>query len=212
MNDDTRRVQKIQERQIADAWHRIETWLRHHAPATVPMLRPGASEEQLDALQQTLGVRLPADLKALWRLCAGTYSVPGAAFLWEQWAPMSFPAVIEVYQRHMLRQQQQQRQQQNDDEFLIWRAAWIPVCAYAADDHTSGLYLDAETGRLGYWDRFGERRVEFESLTTYLEETADALETPALVTGYKPGLVNGALVWGPPSDPEQAGLWVPCRG
>jgi hypothetical protein len=59
---------------------------------------------------------------------------------------------------------------------------------------------------------FGERQPEFESLTTFLEEMADALEAPSLADPAKPGLVNRGLVWGPPVDPDLEALWVPFAG
>lgn len=85
------------------------------------------------------------------------------------------------------------------DDFVFWRPAWIPVFSFGADDTTSGLCLDAETGRLCYWSRYAERWPEYESLTTYLEETADTLETPWLTDGAQPGLIDQHLVWGPSS-------------
>jgi cell wall assembly regulator SMI1 len=49
---------------MRDAWNRIETWLRQHAPAVLRGLRPGADESALRALERELGVLLPADLRA----------------------------------------------------------------------------------------------------------------------------------------------------
>ncbi|MDX2683577.1 hypothetical protein [Streptomyces soliscabiei] len=45
-----------------------------------------------------------------------------------------------------------------------------------------------------------------------LEEVADRLEYPKLATGYKPGLIGEALVWGPPDSEEAAALWEPWTG
>ncbi|MFJ8229659.1 hypothetical protein ACIQ9E_06820 [Streptomyces sp. NPDC094448] len=89
-------------------------------------------------------------------------------------------------------------------EIVTWRPVRIPVCSFGADDRTSGLCVDMETGQLWFWSRYADRRCEFGSLTEYLQETADALEVPSLVTGAMAGLVNGALAWGPPTwaDPE----------
>ncbi|MFD7070595.1 SMI1/KNR4 family protein [Streptomyces sp. NPDC059913] len=209
MNDDIQHAQAIEERQVADAWLRIETWLRQHAPATMELFHPGATEDEIAALQQTLGVRIPAGLKNLWLRHAGVRTIPGQGnnFMLGPWALMAFDSVVSVYQQQMLFQERD-----GDDTYLFWRPAWIPVCSFYAADHTSGLYLDAETGRLGSWSRFAGHRTEFESLTDYLEEMADALEMPSLATGDKPGLVNGVLVWGPPQDPDLKALWTPFTG
>lgn len=205
MDDDLRH--KIEVRQVTDAWRRIETWLSAHAPASLAMLRPGATEEEIDGLQTAIGVRIPAGLRALWRLHAGVYVDPSASFLLGRWSLMDFASVVRTYQRETTSQRRP-----GADRFVLWRPAWIPVCSYSADDSSYGLYLDAETGRLGYWDRFGERRVEYESLTTYLEEMADSLEAPSLATGYRPGIVDRGLVWGPPNHPGERARWVEFTG
>jgi len=71
------------------------------------------------------------------------------------------------------------------------------MCSFNAHDTLHGLYLDIETGMICRWGEFGERQPEFESLTTFLEEMADALEAPSLAGPAKPGLVNGGLAWVP---------------
>ncbi|MFF3460398.1 SMI1/KNR4 family protein [Streptomyces sp. NPDC002730] len=200
-------LEEIAARQVTGAWQRIETWLHAHAPASYASLKAGASEGEIAALEEALGVRIPADLKALWSLHSGVHNVHGARFLMENWALMDLDSVVSFYQ-----QQMRSQQRDGDDEFTFWTVSWIPVCSFGADDRTYGLYLDAETGQLCYWDRYGERRPEYASLTTYLEEMADALEAPSLVTGARPGLADGGLAWGPPTDPDIEAAWVPFAG
>ncbi|MBO0514791.1 SMI1/KNR4 family protein [Streptomyces beijiangensis] len=215
MSDDMQRAQTVEERQVTDAWRRIASWLRQHAPATLEELLPGASEEEIAALEQALGVRIPVGLKALWRECAGVQSGSGAVFLLERRALMRFDAIVVVYQMQIQLQRRSQTLSERRgevQEVALWQPSWIPFCSFGADDYTYGLSLDAETGRLWSWSQFAERSVEFESLTAYLEEMADVLEVPSLATGYRPGLVNDALEWGPPEDPEQRALWVPYSG
>ncbi|MCA1218138.1 SMI1/KNR4 family protein [Streptomyces sp. 8L] len=204
-----RDTQVIAERQVADAWQRIETWLNQNAPATMDTLRPGASEDGLAEIQRAIGVRIPAELKALWRHSAGVSAEPGrdVAYLLGEWAPMHFDGIIQIYERFMSSQQQP-----GSEDFLIWRPAWIPFAAIDASDCAAGLLLDAETGEIWHWDRYGDRSPKFESLTVYLEEMADILEAPGLSNGAKPGLLNGALVWGPPVDVNQAAHWIEFTG
>ncbi|MER6692373.1 SMI1/KNR4 family protein [Streptomyces minutiscleroticus] len=192
-------------RQVTDAWRRIEAWLEAHAPGTLAALRPGALVTEVAALQERIGVRIPPGLKALWREHAGVHDLPWAAFLLGDWALMDFESVAEVYER-----MRDFHRRDGSEECVIWRAAWIPVCSFTARDHTSGLFLDAETGRMHHWDRYGDRTPRYESLTTYLEEMADRLEAPSLMTGERPGLLDlRALVWGPPSDAGRAAAWEP---
>lgn len=60
----------------------------------------------------------------------------------------------------------------------MWEPSWIPVVTAGPADRTSGLYLNAATGYLGRWSRYNEARTEErDTLVTYLEETADMLNT-----------------------------------
>ncbi|HET6356516.1 hypothetical protein [Streptomyces sp.] len=107
------------------------------------------------------------------------------------------------------------RRTPGDDQITIWKPSWIPVCSFGVTDRTSGLYLDTETGYLGHWSRYNEDRGdedERDTLTTYLEEIADSLETPSLATRDKPGLINGSLVWGSMINPDQEDQWVAFEG
>ncbi|MEV1085742.1 hypothetical protein AB0I98_47305 [Streptomyces sp. NPDC050211] len=68
-------------REIADAWQRITGWLQHNAPDSHAALRAGASPATITALEEDLGVQIPADLRALWLLTAGDNGVSSAGFL-----------------------------------------------------------------------------------------------------------------------------------
>ncbi|WP_327352005.1 SMI1/KNR4 family protein [Streptomyces sp. NBC_01304] len=199
----------VEARQVTDAWQRIEAWLGQHAPGTLAALRPGARDAEVTALvQDRIGVRIPPGLRALWAEHAGVHDVPWASFMLGDRALMDFEAVVSKYE--MMRDLQRR---DGDEEHPFWRAAWIPFCSAGAHDTASGLYLDAETGRICHWDMYGERTPRYESLTTYLEEMADRLEAPTLVGGDKPGLLDlRALAWGPPVDAERAALWEPFTG
>ncbi|XER99792.1 hypothetical protein HEP87_56600 [Streptomyces sp. S1D4-11] len=99
------------------------------------------------------------------------------------------------------------------DRITVWKATWVPVVSHGAADSTSGLYLDAATGYLGRWSRCNESRDgELDTLVTYLEETADMLETPALATRDEPGLIGGALVWSSRLSPSLKDEWQPLTG
>ncbi|MFD7445997.1 hypothetical protein [Streptomyces sp. NPDC059909] len=61
----------IEARQVAQAWGRIEAWLAEHAPASFTSLKAGASEEEIAALEGSIGVRVSDGVKALWQMHAG---------------------------------------------------------------------------------------------------------------------------------------------
>ncbi|MFI7103559.1 SMI1/KNR4 family protein [Streptomyces sp. NPDC050161] len=197
-------TQDIETRQVTDAWTRIETWITHHAPHTRTLLLTGASPDAVTALQRQTGVRIPVSLKALWACCAGTRTDEHSTFLMGGHALMRLETVATKYSQEM------SYQHRHTDDTVTWRAAWIPVFSFSADDQASGLYLDAETGRLCRWTRYAQHHpeVEYESLTDFLEEMADSLETPGLATSDRPGLVEGALVWVSRLHPDDEHLWT----
>ncbi|GAA3169074.1 MULTISPECIES: SMI1/KNR4 family protein [Streptomyces] len=198
------RTRDIEARQVADAWARIETWIARHAPRTRTLLLGGASRDTVTALQRQTGARIPSSLSALWARCAGTRADRHSTFLMGGHALMRLETVATKYGQEM------EFQRRYTDSAVTWRAAWIPVFSFSADDQTSGLYLDAESGRLCRWTRYAQHHPEvaYESLTEFLEEMADSLENPGLATSDEPGLVEGALVWGSRIHPDDVHLWT----
>ncbi|MFI7316783.1 SMI1/KNR4 family protein [Streptomyces venezuelae] len=191
---------------VTRAWSRIVEWLAAYAPPSYAALRPGASDDEIAALETTLGASVPEELKALWRLTAGEDGVAGAGLMMGAWALMPLDAVIEVHRRRM---RFQEGSGESDDELALWKPSWIPFCSYSPDDTTYGLYLNGETGEVYSWSRFNERPREYESLPAYLELMAVSLEAPLTAAGpEKPGMLGGALVWGPPAHEERGERWV----
>ncbi|MCQ9133116.1 SMI1/KNR4 family protein [Streptomyces hilarionis] len=203
-------------RQVADAWHRITDRLRHHAPASYAALRAGASPAALAALEADLDVPLPVELRALWLLTCGDDGGGGPGCLPGNRVLMSLDAVAATYRRErdfQAREDARDAGRPEDERITVWKASRIPVVALGPFDTTSGLYLDAATGHLGRWSRFGdEHEEELDTLVTYLEETADMLEAPALATRDRPGLIDGTLVWLSGVDPAQEDRWRPLTG
>ncbi len=209
-------VEAATAREVVDAWRRITDWLRRNAPASHAALRVGVSPAAVTALEDELGIRIPAGLSALWSLTSGDDGVGGAGCLPGNQALMTLEAVGAFYRQQMESQAHQDRlnaRRSEDDRITVWKAAWIPVVSYGVADRTSGLYLDAETGYLGRWSRYNEGFAdEPDTLVTYLEDVADMLEAPALATRDRPGLVDGALVWGSRLDPAYEDRWQPLAG
>ncbi|MFJ3766131.1 hypothetical protein ACIPQJ_00790 [Streptomyces sp. NPDC090082] len=196
-------------RQVEDAWGRIAAWLAAHAPASHAALRPGLGGEAVEAFGWGLGVRIPAELRALWRLVAGDDGVGWAGCLPGNTALMSLEQVGGHYRERM-----RGLVPVREGEDAQWRASWIPVISRDVRDRTSGLHLDVESGFLGRWSRYrdDEHLEERDTLLTYLEDMADMLHSPALAVRDAPGLLDGALVWRSGLDPAQDGVWRPLAG
>jgi cell wall assembly regulator SMI1 len=56
---------------ISQSWQRIDTWLLAFAPAYAAYLFPGVTAEALEEAEAKLGLTLPADFKASYRIHNG---------------------------------------------------------------------------------------------------------------------------------------------
>ncbi|MET9610405.1 SMI1/KNR4 family protein [Streptomyces sp. NPDC006512] len=196
-------------REVSDVWARIAAWLASHAPASYAALRAGVDEEVIDAFEGRLGVRIPAELRTLWGLIAGDEGVGRCGCLPDNMALMPLEEA-EVFYRERMKNPVMHL---DGEEVDWWKASWIPVISYGPDDRTSGLYLDTESGFLGRWSRYNDTHLEErDTLVTYLEETADMLEYPALAARDQPGLVGDRLVWGSGLFPTDEEAWRPLAG
>ncbi|WP_240046075.1 SMI1/KNR4 family protein [Streptomyces sp. L-9-10] len=167
-------------------------------------LKAGASENEIAALEDTMGVHVSDGVKALWRMRAGTDSMASAVFMLGNWALVGLDSVAAVYRERMLFQRQNEAQ-----GYMTWKTPWIPFCSYTVTDTSYGLCVDGESGTVWGWEETAVVTPRFDSLTDYLEEMADALEAPGLAVGPMPGVARGALLWGEPSDPAVKEEWVP---
>ncbi|NEC68674.1 SMI1/KNR4 family protein [Streptomyces sp. SID9727] len=189
---------------VARVWAQILEWLAEYTPPSYAALRPGASDDELTELEVALGVRVPEELKALWRLSAGEDGVNGSGLMLGDWALMPLDAVAEVHRRQM----EVEKEFSGEDGPAFWESWWIPFCSSGPADTVLGLFLDGRTGEVRRWTRYGDRDREYTSLAAYLELMAVNLEAPLTAAGpEKPGMLDGALVWGPP-DGEDGDQWV----
>jgi cell wall assembly regulator SMI1 len=56
-------------------WDRIHIWLAAHAPEVLESLRPGATEKAIRAAEEAMGVTLPDDVRACYRIHDGQQPV-----------------------------------------------------------------------------------------------------------------------------------------
>jgi cell wall assembly regulator SMI1 len=77
-------------------WKRIHTWLDANAPESYGHLRPGASAEAIRSAEQTLGLDLPTDVKASYRIHDGQDSEPGLIG-GEGWCLLPLQEMVELW-------------------------------------------------------------------------------------------------------------------
>ncbi|MBK3562903.1 hypothetical protein [Streptomyces sp. MBT62] len=204
-------VTAVTVREVADAWRRITRRLRDSAPDSFAGLRTGAELAAVAALESELGVRIPVELTVLWLLTAGDDGSDGRGCLPGNRALLPLDAVAAVHRQKTEAQAHLDTAyagRPEEERITVWRPGWIPVAADSPANRVSGLYLDTETGFLGRWSRYDDHPDdERDTLVTYLEETADALEAPALAPRDEPGLIGGTLVWRSAIDPAREGRW-----
>ncbi|MFD7338461.1 SMI1/KNR4 family protein [Streptomyces violascens] len=190
-------TEDIAARQVAEAWHRIEGWLREHAPASHAALLPGASEDEILVVEEAYGMRMPEDLRTLWNLAGGCTGLYGGVFF-DNYDLVPLSAGVEFHGNRMRFQIEDGGNDANGIPW--WRPGWIPAFSKSRDSQSFVNYLDCESGLLYSWDRYGTNnygteKEELDSVSTYLEAVADSLESPALATRDSPGLIDGYLVW-----------------
>jgi cell wall assembly regulator SMI1 len=79
-------------------WGRIHAWLDANAPEIYGHLRPGASAEAMRVAVGAIGLALPADVKASYRIHDGQGGEPGLIG-GEGWCLLPLQKMVELWQR-----------------------------------------------------------------------------------------------------------------
>ena len=173
-------------------WTRIRSWIEANAPQLLEVLQPGASEARIRKLEESLSIRLPDDVKALYRLCNGQSSydyglLNGTEFLsleriqdeWSVWKGLlDAGELVPDDSVESSRIDRGIRQ-------VWWSPKWIPLTYNGAGDHHC-LDLDpAKEGTMGQiitmWHDDDERKVVASSIRAWLQQYAEQLKSGQLV-------------------------------
>src|SRR5687768_15301119 len=78
-------IERVSDRraaQVSTSWARIKAWLRGNLPETLADLCPGASAALIEEFENTIGRRLPDDVRESWRIHNGQegFNIPGVIF------------------------------------------------------------------------------------------------------------------------------------
>ncbi|MEU0072156.1 SMI1/KNR4 family protein [Streptomyces sp. NPDC006332] len=158
-----------------EAWQRIETWFRQHAPTSAALLRSPAPAEQITAVEDAIGYPFPPALLAWYRLHDGSAGValadPVGSYGHVDWLPAGkgWLPLQSVRDQYELMTQHWERE-----------PGLIPF-AYTPGDGWHGYYVDARKdeptyGNVGTWAVDQASEPTGWPLADWLEELASALE------------------------------------
>lgn len=142
---------------IETVWNRIDTWLARHAPAILSKLQPGATDEELRLTEAVMGIELPQEVRASYRVHNGCNGWPCI----EHWRLVSLAEMSEIWQmmKGILDDQDPTNEYffgPQDGEILSepfplqvvwWHPKWIPLLEFGNGD---GLYVDVAPGPTGH--------------------------------------------------------------
>ena len=182
---------------ITEAWNRISAWLQSHAPTTLQLLQPPATEEQLQHLATQTNLELPEDFKDFYRLMNGTDPEGNGCGLFpacDEWDEMAFSplAVEKILQDWQLQKELLETGNFADLEAQPgdgiapdwWNIGWIPFASNGGGDLYCIDLAPVPTGQKGqvifYAHETGEHQLLAGSLADYLNDLAIALESNAL--------------------------------
>lgn len=182
---------------ISDSWNRIEAWAQTHAPKMLEDLGPGASGEEIAALESGLGLSLPADLRESLQIHNGeTDGWPCKVFA-DCGAYLGTERILEAWaQRKEITEQMEDSEDdpQDRDQLIrdgiivvegpvraeMFRREWIPVMDCNGDVFWAVDLAPAEGGQVGQlievdWESCSWRVVA-DSFADFLEQYANRLE------------------------------------
>lgn len=168
-------------REVKRIWHRVEHWLRAHAPEALAELREGVSQGDLERLQLAIGAPLPPDFMDFYRVHDGAV---GQA-LFGGWELLSVEQALLT--RGMMNdlgwgtpELPNEGQPHGPVKPLWWSAWWIPILTDASGDMFCVDLQPARGGHVGQLISFvhdsPDRKVVTASLRSWFDEFASDLE------------------------------------
>jgi cell wall assembly regulator SMI1 len=157
---------------ITDLIKRLDKWLHENRPDYYAQLLPGATDQEIAELEQSLGLAIPPALASLLQWKNGQTT---DTKLVDNWSLLSCASIIDCWQSLT--------EWQEDGSFEVenwWSRDWIPFlydhsgnnCCIDATGHFSG-----KAGQiLYYWHDDNSRKVTHENFDKWLETIVLAME------------------------------------
>jgi cell wall assembly regulator SMI1 len=167
-----------------EIWDRIEAWLAQHAPAVLAGLNGPATEQELDATERALGVKLPEDVRASYRRHNGQPDSKNS--LLGGWDFMRLDRIRAIWK--MLTElfaQDQFKGFRNDASASImsrdwWNPKWVPFAENGSGDHYCIDLAPGKRGKLGqvvlWYHDDGTRPILARDLRAFFSDFAKQLK------------------------------------
>jgi cell wall assembly regulator SMI1 len=138
---------------LRDIWDRIEEWLVSNAPEVLDSLNPGASDDEFQRIEATLGVSLPASVRAAYSIHNGQAidpafgDSPGFVYGWALFSLDRIEREWKCWHELVDRGDFDGIAAQPDGPItpLWWNTRWIPIAGNDSGDHYC-LDLDPAPG------------------------------------------------------------------
>ena len=168
---------------IEATWKRIEAWLAANAPPVLASLQAGASAEEIGQLERVLGVTLPDDVKASYRIHDGQgegsaglteegdlLPLAQIARAWSSWQQLAVAGSFDMAES----------QPSGPIKTQWWNLRWIPFTHDGSGNHLC-LDLDPAPGGtpgqvITMWHDDARRKIVAASFSLWLAHFADQLE------------------------------------
>ena len=181
-------------------WERIEAWLGENAPRALADLRPPATPQALAALEDGLGMPVPADLREWLSIHDGQPpdSLVGLLDGWIFLGADQVAAAHRTFTGLLAAGDFDGRPASSRDGLaraVWWSGRWVPFLEGPGGDYLVVDTDPAENGEEGqvvtFWHDYGARKVRAESLTALMQTFLDDLEAGTYEVTRKGGLRRG---------------------
>ncbi|PZD72455.1 hypothetical protein C1752_03556 [Acaryochloris thomasi RCC1774] len=123
---------------MQEIWDRIEAGLAIHAPSIIPLLQPGASEEDIKNAETKLGIEFPEDVRESYRIHNGRLDEEGFLSGWTE-----FYSLEDIFRqwdiwREVLETEPLidfQREIEGPIKPDLFNLRWIPLLGNGCGDH-----------------------------------------------------------------------------
>jgi len=166
-----------------EVWRRIEKWLDANSPAALAGLNPPASAQELADAEQSLGVRLPEDVRASYfRHDGQSRDSPWMLEGW-QWLPLRGTQEVWRFRKGLLDKGTFAGWRSDHGDPAVrddwWHPGWAPLTDSGANDHHCVDLAPGPKGASGqivkFWNQEGAAPLFAASFRDWLRDIAEGM-------------------------------------